>query len=344
MFLSQLLQPNNNNLDIFRVLAALLVIYGHTPTFLSNQSVNDFVFDWLGFDYSGSLAVKFFFILSGLLVTHSLLARPQIIPFLIRRAIRIFPGLFVCMSISVFVIGLFMTSLPASDYLLHPQTWNYWLHNSLLIDLHWELPGVFTDGKTATVNGSLWTLPLEVMCYISLVVFFVSLLQFHQWFASAILFVITSLVFCGEALWPSELIKLKESLLLGGCFCIGVLFAIQHNWLSVNLTGIVLSVFLAVSLWQTPLQQLVFYFVFFYICLYLSGTAFFIKFLRLPGDPSYGIYIYGFLIQQCIANLFPGQGFFLHLVTAVIIAIGVGYLSWYLIEKPAISFGKKKLR
>lgn len=344
MRLSQLLQSNNNSLDSFRILAALLVIYGHTPTFISNQPANDFIVDWLGFDYSGSLAVKFFFMLSGLLVTHSLLARPHIIPFLIRRAIRIFPALFVCIFLSVFVIGLFMTSLPASDYLLHPQTWSYWLHNSLLIDLRWELPGVFTDGETATVNGSLWTLPLEVMCYISLVVFFASLLRFHQRLACAILFVIISLVFCGGVLWPNELIKFKESLLLGGCFCIGVLFAIQNKGLSINLKGIALGVLLAVLLWQTPLQQLVFYFVFFYVCLYLSGTAFFTKFLKLPGDPSYGIYIYGFVIQQCIANLLPAQGILLHQITAAIIAIGVGYLSWYLIEKPAISFGRKKLR
>ena len=81
------------------------------------------------------------------------------------------------------------------------------------------------------------------------------------------------------------------------------------------------------------------------LCLPLpKWNGFFIKFLRLPGDPSYGIYIYGFVIQQCIANLLPEQGILLHQITAAIIAIGVGYLSWYLIEKPAISFGRKKLR
>ncbi len=60
MQLNLLLQPQNNNLDIFRVVAALLVIYGHALTFLPGQVGSDFVYDWFEFDYSGYLAVKFF--------------------------------------------------------------------------------------------------------------------------------------------------------------------------------------------------------------------------------------------------------------------------------------------
>lgn len=336
MFLSQILQPKNNNLDSFRMLAALLVIYGHASIFLPDQSTNDFVYDWLEFDYSGSLAVKFFFMLSGLLVTHSLLTQPKIIPFLIRRTARIFPGLLVCVFLSVFVVGLMVTSLSAEAYLLHPQTWRYWLHNSSLIGLQWELPGVFTAAKTSTVNGSLWTLPLEILCYLSLAIFFTLILKHHRRVASLILFIVIGLVFLSDLFWPSDLLKFKESLLLGGCFCIGALAAVHAHQIVLNWNGIVASLIVALLLWQTPLQQVVFYCVLFYLCLYLSGTQLFAQTFRLPGDPSYGIYIYGFLIQQCLANLFPEQGILFNQVIAAIIAIAVGYLSWYFIEKPAI--------
>ncbi len=343
MILSQLLQPKNNNLDSFRILAALLVIYGHAPAFLPGQAGSDFVFDWLGFDYSGSLAVKFFFMLSGLLVTHSLLARPQIFSFLLRRAVRIFPGLFVCIFLSVFVLGLIVTSLSAGEYLLHPQTLRYWLHNSSLIGLQWELPGVFTAAKTSTVNGSLWTLPLEVMCYVSLVVFYVLILKAHYKIACSILFVLISLIFYGTPLWPGGLIRFTESLLLGGCFCIGSFYAVLQRQLVLGIKGVVLGLVMVFLLWQTPLQQFAFYCVFFYTCLYLSGTTVFTKILKLPGDPSYGIYIYGFVIQQCLVMVYPAQGILFNQIAAAIIAIIVGYFSWYLIEKPAIQMMKKRI-
>lgn len=344
MILSQLLQPQNNNLDIFRVIAALLVIYGHASTFLPGEAGSDFVFDWLGFDYSGSLAVKFFFMLSGLLVTHSLLVRPQIFPFLLRRAVRIFPGLFVCIFLSVFVLGLIVTSLSVEEYLLHPQTWRYWLHNSSLIGLQWELPGVFTNAQTSTVNGSLWTLPLEVMCYASLIFFYLLVLRWHHNFAGLMLLAIIILIFYCVSLWPSELIKFKEPLLLGGCFCIGALAALLRYRLVLGIKGIVLCLGAVFLMWQTPLQQLAFYCVFFYVCLYLSGTALFTKTLRFPGDPSYGIYIYGFIIQQCLVMVYPAQGILFNQIAAAIIAIIVGYFSWYLIEKPAIRMMKKRIR
>ncbi|MDO8344627.1 MAG: acyltransferase family protein [Cellvibrio sp.] len=75
MYLNQLLLSQNNSLDLFRVVAALLVIYGHAPVFVADSNATDLVVILLGFDYSAALAVKFFFMLSGLLVTQSLLLR-----------------------------------------------------------------------------------------------------------------------------------------------------------------------------------------------------------------------------------------------------------------------------
>lgn len=343
MRLNQLLQPQHNNLDVFRVMAALLVIYGHVPGFVVNHIPTDAVYDWLKFDYSGSLAVKFFFMLSGLLVTHSLLSRSQVIPFLVRRVARIFPGLLVCVFVSVFVVGLLLTSLPAEEYLLHPQTWRYWLHNSSLIALQWELPGVFSSAKTTTVNGSLWTLPLEVICYLCLAVYAVSIIRFSQQLASLLLLFPIGLVFFSEYLLPENLLRFKESLMLGGCFCIGVLFGLQRDNIRLQWWWAVLLTLILVVLWATQLKVLAFYTAFFYLCLWLSGTGIFIRHLRLPGDPSYGIYIYGFLIQQSLATFFPHNGIVFHQVVAALIAIAVGYLSWFCVEKPAMNYVKHKL-
>jgi peptidoglycan/LPS O-acetylase OafA/YrhL len=62
---------------------------------------------------------------------------------------------------------------------------------------------------------------------------------------------------------------------------------------------------------------------------------------RLPtiggwGDPSYAIYLWGWPIQQVLAKLFPGETSTVNFFLSAVLAIGVGYLSWNVIEKPCI--------
>ncbi len=341
MRLGELLQSRNNNLDLFRVIAAALVIYGHAPAFVPNQAAQDFVYDMLRFDYSGSLAVKFFFMLSGLLVTQSLLLRPAIKPFLLKRAARIFPGLITCLLVSVFVVGLSLTSLSAVAYLQHPQTWNYLLHNSLLFSMQWNLPGVFENANTSIVNGSLWTLPLEVLCYIFLAAFSATAIRYSKLLASFLLLIPIGAIFFENQILLNYLAAFKDALMLGGCFCVGVLAALYQQQIVINAKGVAGGVAVLILLWSSPLQMLCFYIVFFYSCLYLSGTRIFNQYLKIPGDPSYGIYIYGFVIQHLVAHFFPNQSLSFNQAVAALIALAVGYLSWYLVEQPAILWAKK---
>lgn len=341
--LYQLLQAQNNNLDFFRVVAALFVIYGHAPEFIADNGAGDLVFNLLGFDYSGVLAVKFFFMLSGLLVARSFLMYPSAREFLVKRAIRIFPGLCVCIFITVFIVGSLFTHLDLLSYLAHPQTWSYFFHNSTLIVLQWSLPEVFTQGQTQVVNGSLWTLPLEVICYVCLMLFFLVVLRWPAWLASVLLLFPIGLGFFGEWILPELWLRYSESVELGGCFCIGILFALNQRAILLNWQVLVFGIFTLMLLWQSPLKQLCFYILLFYACLYCSGTQFLIRWLKLPDDPSYGIYIYGFLIQQILAALFPASSMLFNQLVSALCAICAGFLSWYLIEKPAMQYMRKRL-
>jgi len=66
--------------------------------------------------------------------------------------------------------------------------------------------------------------------------------------------------------------------------------------------------------------------------------------LRIPvpppfrfGDYSYGIYLYGFPIQQTLVLLFPGlRVWYLLFLVSFPITILVAMLSWHCIEKPAL--------
>ena len=64
----------------------------------------------------GDIAVAVFFAISGLLVTASWFSDPRLRSFLMRRALRILPGLWVVLLATV-AVGLVVTTLPVTSYL-----------------------------------------------------------------------------------------------------------------------------------------------------------------------------------------------------------------------------------
>ena len=55
------------------------------------------------------------------------------------------------------------------------------------------------------------------------------------------------------------------------------------------------------------------------------------------GDTSYGIYIYGFPIQQTLLYFF-NLSLLEHIVFSLLITFVLGYISWHLIEKRALTY------
>ncbi len=113
----------------------------------------------------GTLGVSIFFAISGFLITASWIRRPQLRRFVLSRTLRIIPALAVVVFAAAFVIGPLVTRLPLPRYLASPETWEY-ASGNLLFDFRTDLPGVFTAlPHASTVNGSLWTLAVEVKAY-----------------------------------------------------------------------------------------------------------------------------------------------------------------------------------
>ena len=54
------------------------------------------------------------------------------------------------------------------------------------------------------------------------------------------------------------------------------------------------------------------------------------------GDYSYGLYLYGFVIQQCAAAFGPLQHWYLNLLVSLPLSFGVAMASWHLVEKHAL--------
>ena len=147
-----------NNLGALRLFAAALVILGHSFVMVGAAPPA-----WFGVGVH-NLAVRVFFAVSGYLVAGSWLGDPAPLRFAARRALRIMPALLATVLLTVAVVGPAFTTLPWREYAASPETRTY-LWNALLAP-YYGLPGVFTDGRPFTaVNGSLWSLPVEVAMY-----------------------------------------------------------------------------------------------------------------------------------------------------------------------------------
>ncbi|HGE5263320.1 TPA: acyltransferase, partial [Escherichia coli] len=83
----------------------------------------------------------------------------------------------------------------------------------------------------------------------------------------------------------------------------------------------------------------------FYFCactffVYLSTTKI-IKSIRIKHDVSYGVYLWGFLIQQITFRLLPDINLYLNQVLCIALSLIAGLISFIAIEKPAMDIGKK---
>ncbi|SFU60842.1 Peptidoglycan/LPS O-acetylase OafA/YrhL, contains acyltransferase and SGNH-hydrolase domains [Polaromonas sp. YR568] len=340
MKLSSVLLRENNNLDLFRLLAAGMVIYRHAYGLVSQGGQKDLVERMLVFDTAGSLAVKVFFFLSGLVVANSLLQKRDPVDFLVARAFRVWPALIFVVLSTILFIGPLVTDLSLGEYFSSPQIYFYFFEN-IRLDTVYGLPGVFANlPHPLVVNGSLWTLQYEVAAYLTLLALFMLGV-----FKSRLLVVLIFLVVALDPLTGNKLLFTWRASnphidFLAPCFGMGVLAAVFKEDIALTFR-VVVSLLVLYLLFQTSiLGPYLFYALIFSSMLYLSAQSWMIKFK--PGaDVSYGVYLWGFPIQQTMIYFFPHEGILFNLISSLVLALGFGWLSWTLVEKRGILFGQR---
>lgn len=343
MKLAQLLDPQRNNLDLFRLIAAALVIYGHAYALSPQAGHTDFLHQLLGFDYTGSFAVKIFFFISGLVVGNSLLSKQVVVEFLLARFFRIMPALAFVVIVSALVIGPLFTNESWGAYLRAPQTWAY-IGDNLKFQTNYNLPGLFADNPyKSAVNGSLWTLPYEVGAYLFLLACFTLGLFRRPSLAIALLALIWLDAYSGNAYLFTWRPVNHEIDLLAPCFATGVAMALYKDHIDINWQG-VLGLLLVAFFWaRSPRYEIVFYALSFYSLLYLSSHPWVLR-LKPRHDLSYGVYLWGFPIQQSLAHLLPAQGVVFHQVSAFVLCLLLAWVSWTWVEAPGMRMGKAWIR
>lgn len=340
MSISSLLHKNNNNFDLIRILLASMVIVGHAlPLNGPGAHWYDPVNHYFPFTYSGALAVKIFFFISGLLVTASWLRNRSSIHFVISRFFRIMPALFFVLAITIFIVGPMVTALPLRDYFSKLDEFKYLKYN-LMFATEYTLPGVFNDNlyKDA-VNGSLWSLRYEVGCYLVLFAGFLLLANKDKKYLNIPIALVIIDAFLPNHFLFGFLGDNPEVNLLPASFAFGALYAMNSDHISASLKTVTGLFLLYYVFSRTANAQLLFVFASCSLAVYLASNAVVCKW-KPKHDISYGIYLWGFLVQQTVfhylGNLYVG----LHILIALSVSIALALVTCLAVEKPAIQLGK----
>ena len=332
-------QHRRNGFDLIRLLAATLVIYGHSFP-LSNTPGPGYLANSLQ-----TVAVKVFFVTSGFLICRSWLSDPHPLRYLTRRALRILPGLILVVLLSIALLGPALTSLPVSAYLANTRTWAY-LSNILLYP-RYDLPGVFNrNAYPGAINGSLWTIPVEVFMDVLLpfVIGFkpqraklALLLATATFFSFHFLYLYVDRTKFPHVIYGTDVVNASD---VSVYFMVGSVYA---TFALDRFARPLLSVLLLI------LPGLFFYNRFAgegVLLITLPFLVISIGTLHLPwfdrifhgNDLSYGLYLYAFPIQQAIQSLSRNRvGFLKQFLVAVPLAALCAWFSWILVEKRALS-------
>lgn len=327
----------SNNITILRHLAAILVLVNHSFDLMGRSESDPISLLTGGRTSSSRIGLIFFFFISGLLITQSLLSSDSIKHFLWKRILRIYPALIVVVLLTVFVVGPLFTTLPFGDYFSHKMTWEYLSGGVSLIRLRFFLPGTF-NGQG--VNGSLWSLPIEFRFYILLAILLVvGILKKGAGRAVVIIFILITYLFYGYlpqtalSAYFGPYVRWSPFFFLGSCVYFFRDKIPMNFW--ILLTLLILWYLLRDIEIAGRLTELV---AFSYMVLFLSyqtpvvGKTFFSK-----HDFSYAIYIYAFPIQQIILHCFADKitPWGVAGLTAIAL-IPFCFFSWHYIEKPAL--------
>ena len=322
----------HNNFDLLRLVAALSVILSHAFLLAENSQDHDPLMILTGGQAILGLAGVFvFFTISGYLITQSFETTASPFVFLAKRALRIFPGLILCLLVCVFVVGPLTTQLPLAEYFSRRETYLFLLHNAFLDIEYNRLPGVeFWPGNIGgIVNGPLWSLPCEALLY--LLLFALGLFRLLSLPVCMLLLAIGL-----GALWLDTAGETFGSALwLLGFFAAGMCCyrlrgprLIAGHWALLALLGLAVSIPARLFLVAFPLCGG-------YLTIYLALNK------RLPklraarfGDLSYGLYIYGWPIEQCVVYFSGGAApWWKVFAISVAAAVPTAFLSWHGIER-----------
>ena len=344
-----------NNVDAIRLMMALLVIFSHSYALtLGTEDGEPLSIATNGFYNSGNIGVWVFFIVSGFLIAHSFERSRSLASFLGKRVRRIYPGYLAATAVCAFLITpIFAPPGFALDIDDVART----IGGNLLLGNAFPLPDLFAANPVAAINGALWSIKFEFLCYLGLALLGIWARSTRR-YAVPLIYITVVATWCwldatGRRPGGSELIadiigfpyiwflvlphflagmivylhrdRIPRStplLVTGLAACFGV-FHMEQG----------IGSLVAARLLAPPvLAYLVFWFAY-HPRIDLSQIAH-------RGDFSYGTYLYGFVIQQMLVATLD-LPLLACILLSMLFAVAAGVASWWLVERHFLNHGTR---
>lgn len=337
-----------NAFDLLRLLLAISVLISH-GILIGGYTIQD-PLSILSKDQTNlaEFGVMGFFTLSGYLITSSFERNKSPTVFIVNRALRILPGFWVCLLITAFFLApliFFAREQSLSRWSLTGEgsSVGFFFSNFFLVIKQWSIKDVLIGASyNASLNGSLWTLFPEILCYFFTIVAGISGV-FNKNKVLFLILCITTFVFFtininfSKTYGPTILI-LSPAFKLFASYLAGSLIYVYRDQMILDNKGTIFLFFFTLLLLRFGGYNLISP-----LLVAMTLINIFQHFsVILRNDISYGIYIYSFPIQQLLYQVFGSR---LHVITFISLSlvgsVMLGYLSFILIEKPALGYKKK---
>jgi peptidoglycan/LPS O-acetylase OafA/YrhL len=336
---NQVSQHPGNNLDLLRLFFASLVLLSHTPELIDGNRGRELLSILTGGAMSfGEFAVDGFFALSGYLIVASWVRNPRLGSFFKNRVLRIYPGFIVAFLISVLIVG----PIGAGGHSYFQKlSFTRTLFSVLTLREPWFAHSFFERANT-DVNGALWTISYEFVCYIAVAIIGYAAGRHLR----MIWFILSAFLLVGTCFVP-ELRPLPQinrffvaDLVRMSCifFCGGSLYLLKFKGFKSSRSDVVVFVLFAITLLSIRFNSVGFA---------VFGSVFFlsiglghpkIRLTRNWPDISYGTYLYGWPVIQLINWFFPDSEPWMVFPVVLMLSLACGYLSWKLVEARFMSF------
>lgn len=313
--------PHDNGITAARLGLALMVVVSHVAASFGPEPL---LAESHGRTSLGFLAVIGFFALSGFLLAGSR-ERTSVAAFLRNRALRIVPGYWLALGFSMLVATLCASMRSVT---IEPGAVAAWV-TPRLVFLGGAEDGAFSAAIGAgQVNSSLWTLGVEVLCYLVLAA------TPRRWLRPV---AVGALVL----LWAWELAPglAGPGTVLMLTFTLGAAAWLWREWIPMTawtaaLAAAMTLLALAANLFPVAIVLAT------YAGIGLAWLPF-----RIERDLSYGVYVFARPIETLlsVAGL-AAAGLPLLLAGTILAVLLLAFMSWTLVEKPALSLKSRRLR
>ncbi len=344
---ADMLTPDKNSFGVLRLAMALLVLVSHAVFLTTGKVSMEPLYAWTGYTL-GQHGVQVFFILSGVLVAQSLFLSRSVADYTLARALRIFPALAVCVLLTAMALGPLLSELPAAIYLRDQWTASYIVKTLSLWTGSAELPGLFQNNIVPrAVNTSVWTLKYEALCYGLFALVGLVLLHMKAWRQAAMIAAFAWLMFAlavpsgiSAAQGPRSMLHVLHYFTI--FFGTGVLAYAARQWIPVH-AAVLLP--LGALFWMAidtrfavPAMALFLGYASIWLATFRFGP---LRAFTNGNDYSYAAYLYHYPVAQAILHFAPNM----HVVPLIGLTAGIvlplAFLSWEMVERPALALRKR---